>query len=196
MLAEAKALIGRHRRAVLATGVTLVAGTWFLWPAIDAGSADVAVIADGSIDEFGNALGTHVRDRGHGFVKLPALTDMCGLAAGLPSIKMSDAIDTLVIAVAERGSCADDPLVSVLGQLDQRGIDPVVVVFPGQANPANDVRMVLAQQLIGAPGEANMPCEWWDDCPAGGVVQVRSASGEVTAVGADRVARMVAATIG
>lgn len=196
MLADAKALIGRHRRAVLAAGIAMAAGIWFLWPAIAGGAGDVAVIADGSVDEFGQALGTHVRDRGHGFVELAAVTDMCGLAAGLHGMEMSDAIDTLVIAVAERGSCLDDPLTSVLGQLDQRGIEAVVVVFPGQDSPAADVRMVLAEQLIGAPDEPSMPCEWWDECPVDGVVQVRSAGGEVTAVGADRMARMVAATIG
>ena len=148
------------------------------------------------VDGFGQALGTHVRDRGHGFVELAPATDMCGVASGLADIEVPDGTDFLVIAVAERGGCVDDPMASVLEQLDQRGVEPVLVVFPGQGRPAANVRMVLAEQLVGAPGEQNMGCQWWDDCPASGVVQVRSASGDLTAVGADRVARMIAATIG
>jgi len=160
------------------------------------GSGGVAAIGDDSFAVVGPALGSQLRDRGHGFVDLAPVQDWCDLATALPGTALADAVDVLVIAVADRGDCAADPVAAVLEQLDERGLEPVVVVFPGEEPPASDVRSVLTQQLLGAPGETDMPCQWWDDCPVGGTVQVRSADDDLSAVGADRIARMVAAVIG
>ena len=41
-----------------------------------------------------------------------------------------------------------------------------------------------------------MSCQWWEDCPQSGRVDVRIADGSLTDLGADRVARMVASAIG
>jgi len=160
------------------------------------GSSDVAAVGDDSFADVRPALGSQLRDRGRGFVDLAPVQDWCGLAAGLPGTEIADAVDLLVIAVAERGECTADPVAAVLGHLERRGIEPVVVVLPGQQPPTVDVWLVLTQQLLGAPDVTNMPCQWWDDCAAEGTVQVRSAAGDLSAAGADRVARMVAAAIG
>lgn len=196
MSAGSLAFIGRHRGAGLAAVAILAAGTWFLWPAVSSDAGDVAAIGDDTFAEVGPALGRELRDRGRGFEELVAVQDWCDLAATLPAADLAVGVDVLVIAVAERGNCADDPVAAVLGQLDQRDLEPVLVVYPGQQPPATDVRLVLTEQLLGVPGTTEMPCQWWDDCPPSGTVAVRSAAGDLTEAGADRTARMVAAVIG
>ena len=78
----------------------------------------------------------------------------------------------------------------------------VVVAQPGGgpdagavASGAVDVDVVDAARLVGGPGPAVLPCEWWEDrCPPAGA-QVRAADGRLTDLGAERVARMVAAAV-
>ncbi len=166
-----------------------------MWPIVGGGSGNVVAVGGDSFSTVGPALGRQLRDRGRGFAELAPAPDWCALADGLPAADLSD-VEVMVIAVPERGECTGDPVGAVLGELDDRGIDPVVVVLPGELPPTTDVWLVLTESLLGPPGEVMMPCEWWDDCPPEGAVQVRSASGALSDVGADRVARMIAAAIG
>lgn len=195
MSAGSSEFIRRHRWACLAAVAILAAATWFLWPIAGGGSGDVAAVGDDTFMPVSPALGRQLRDRGRGLVEMTPAQDWCALADGLPASDLAD-VDLLVIGVAERGDCAGDPVRAVLGELDDRGIEPVVVVLPGELTPTSDVRLVLTETLLGPPGELTMPCEWWDDCLPEGAVQVRSAGGDLTDIGTDRVARMIAAAIG
>jgi hypothetical protein len=40
-----------------------------------------------------------------------------------------------------------------------------------------------------------MPCQWWDICTPDGTIAVRTANGDLTAEGGDRVARMIVAEL-
>lgn len=186
-----------RRPWLIVAGVALVAvAAWYLWPVTGGGSGDVAAVGDETFQSVDAPLGRQVRDRGRGYHSLPSVADWCQLAQQLPTTVLADDVDVLVIAVEQVGTCATDPVAAVLAQLDDRGIEPVLVAYPGSTATEVDARIVLTEQLLGGPEQLTAACQWWDDCPAEGSVQVRSAPGELTDVGADRVARMVAATIG
>ena len=75
----------------------------------------------------------------------------------------------------------------------------------GPAGDAGDVRRVPAvaglalldpARLVGRPSDdPRRPCEWWEACDGDGRIAVREPSGQLTAAGQERVARMLVAAL-
>lgn len=187
----------RHRRSAIIAVVLLVAAVgWYAWPGISGDHGDVVVITDADHAAVTPHLVAEVRDRGRDVTALGEVDDWCSLAVEVPTLPLSDDVDVLVVAITERGDCAGDPMAAVVDALDRRSVAAVIVVPPGQSAPAVDARTVPVLELLGPPSATTVECEWWDECAPGESVRVRSAAGQLTDAGADRIARMVAATIG
>lgn len=197
MSAEVIAKSRRPTRTVLvvlaSVAMVAIAAAWYLWPAVSAARGDVAVVTDATFDGIAAHLREELRVRGRELAEVEVAADWCEVAEQVTTRPLDAAF--VVIAIQERGSCPGDPLEQVVATLLAAGVDPVLVVPPGSPNPAVEVRIVPVQALIGTPGTLTMPCEWWDDCSLGSV-PVRLDSGDFTDAAADRIARMVAATIG
>jgi hypothetical protein len=186
----------RHRTLIGLIAIILAAATWYLWPLLSATHGDVAWIGDSGLQPAGDDLRVEVRDKGRNIVALGQVSDWCALAASLPSIKLPAHVGFVVIGLAEVGPCSGDPVGIALGELRRKGVAPVLVVYPGRSAVASGVRLVTSETLLGPPGTTARPCQWWDDCPSSGSIDVRLADGSLNAAGFNRIARMVAATIG
>ncbi len=185
-----------RRRVVLAlvgTAVVTIGAAWYLWPSVSGADGDVAVVTDSAFDDIVPHLREELRVRGRELASADVAGDWCELAERVAARPPDSGL--FVIAIEARGSCQGDPVEQVVAALAVAGVDPVLVVPPGSAAPKVEVRVVPVEQLVGAPGTLSLPCEWWDDCSFG-YVRVRLASGAFTDAAADRIARMVAATIG
>ncbi len=183
--------------------VVVIAGAvWYAWPLIGGDASTVAVITDEVMFEAVPRLNSEIRERGREVIDLSPVSDWCTMAAGVDDLELDDDTRFLVLALTERGDCSSDPVAEVIEVLESTGVDPVVVIVPGghlDTEPASlppDVRTAVVGHLLGGPDQLNMQCEWWDDCPADGVVPVRWSDGSFTDAGFDRIARVVASIVG
>ena len=179
--------------AVVATAAAV---GWYAWPVVSGQHGDVAMVTDGAHALVAPHVVSEVRDRGRDITDLGEVANWCALAEAAPDLPIADDVEMLVVAVTDRGDCAGDPIAAVVATLDDRSVAAVIVVPPGQQAPNVDARMVPVESLLGPPSALTAECEWWDVCVPGETVTVRSADGQLTDVGANRIARMVAATIG
>ncbi len=183
-------------RTVIVAATSVVAVGWYLWPAVQNDHSAVAVITDGSWSAITDHVTTEVRVRGRAVSDLGTVSDWCALAASVPSLTIDADVGFVVIAIDTRGDCAGDPEVAALRAISDRSLAPVVVLDAAASAPSADVRTVPIEQLLGSADTRAMSCQWWEDCPQSGRVDVRNADGSLTDLGADRVARMVASAIG
>ena len=187
---------------VSAVVVVIAGAVWSAWPLIGGDASAVAVITDEVMLDVVPHLSSGIRERGREVSDLGSSADWCTLAADVGDLELDDDIRFLVLALAERGDCTNDPVADVLEALEATDVDPVLVILPGShldTEPASlppDVRTAMVEHLLGGPDQLNMQCEWWDDCPADGVVPVRWSDGSFTEAGFDRIARVVASILG
>jgi hypothetical protein len=180
---------------------------WLVWPAVD-GGGDVVIVGDAAASPTFAPTVTQVRDNGRQATVAATVADACELPDRLAEVAVDDGVDYVVIAVADTGDCGD-VVTSTVTVARQRGLEPVVVRFPGVdtgVDPA-EVALVDTERLLGSPGTLEVGCEWWDRvdpfladgplaCSPDDLVVVRSGDGSLTTAGFDRIARMVAASIG
>lgn len=172
-----------------------LAATWYLWPAIGSGTADVLVVASSPYAGVEQPLAEAVREHGRGITWISGPESWCDAASVLASADLSD-VDTVALALAEIGTCEGDPIREVHDRLTSEGVSGLYVPLSnGVETPSTLFETVPTVELIGDEQQLDMPCEWWNDCPATGRVTVRS-TGVLTDEGNARVARMVAAAIG
>lgn len=183
-------------RIVICALAIVAAATWYIWPYIAGDSSTVAAVGDERLLAARDDVSFRVRDLGRDFIWVGEASSWCEVAASLDEQRSTlDHTAFVVIGVDTLGSCAGDPVAATLELLERIGVDPVVLVPPGAQSPAGSTRVVLIETLLGPPDTATMPCERWDPCSEGSVT-VRDESGLLTDAGSDRLARMIAATIG
>lgn len=192
---------GRIHTASAVVAVMVVA-VWYSWPLIGGDARTVAILTDDALLEVVPHVNTEIRERGRNVTDLASVSDWCTLAAGVDDLELDDDTRFLVLVLNDRGDCSDDPVAEVLDALAAIDVDPVVVIVPGSFldnEPvllAPEVRTAVVSHLLGGPGQTDMQCEWWDDCPPEGAVAVRSVDGSFTDAGLDRIARVVASVVG
>jgi hypothetical protein len=172
-----------------------LAATWYLWPAIGSGTADVLVVASTPYAGVEQPLAEAVREQGRDIIWISGPETWCDAAAVLASTDLSD-VDTVALALSEVGTCEGDPIREVHARLTGEGVHGLYVALSNDLDtPSTLFETVPTAELVGDDQQLDMPCEWWNDCPASGRVTVRTTGG-LTAEGDARVARMVAAAIG
>ena len=183
--------------ALVVAVVTLGVVAWWVWPALTRDDRPgVLVLADGLLAGGERAVELRAREDGRTVRWAPFEATWCehpeqlaDLVAGLDPARVVVAPATLDPA------CLAD-LAVVLG-----GRDPVLVAQPAAAgDPAVPTVAGLAlldpTGLVGLPGDdPRRPCEWWETCDGDGRIAVRDSSGQLTAAGQERVARMLVAAL-
>lgn len=173
------------------------AALWYTWPSIGSGSPDVAAIGRTELRAAQADIAYQVRDRGRAFHWIATADTWCDVADVLSEQPLDPGVGILVVAVDGVGDCGGDPLGDVRSRLADLDVNPVVVVLPGTSEvpDVDDARVVRTESLLGEVGTVAMPCEWWDECPPTGLVEIRMPDGALTLAGHDRIGRMIAAVI-
>jgi hypothetical protein len=174
----------------------VVAGVWWIWPTLTDAEhdVDVLVVGDGMLAEARRSIELRVREEGLS-VEWFESSGWCDDIGRLASVV--DDVEPARVVVAFDGSaaCVDDAA-SVIGSTDG-----VAVVVPGAGpDPATvaaaGFHTVDPTRLIGAPGGlVELPCEWWEQSCVPTGTPVRGPDGALTEAGAERLARMVVASL-
>jgi hypothetical protein len=189
----------RQRRAVLAilvVVVTLAVAAWWTWPALTTDDRPgVLVLADGLLAGGERAVELRAREDGRTVRWAPFEATWCAhpeqladLVAGL------DPARVVVSPATVEPACLAE-LAAVL-----RGREPVLVAQAAAGDPAvpavAGLALVDPTRLVGRPGDdPRRPCVWWESCDGDGRIAVREPSGQLTAAGQERVARMLVAAL-
>jgi hypothetical protein len=194
-----KALRGSPAKIVTILAV-VTALVWWQWPTIAGHDTrtDVVLITDGFLAPTQLPVTNRIHEDGRSLRWDEGATSWC------------DAPDAVSRAVEQF-----DPTAVVLSFSDATGCDATAVADAVRA--ANGHSVVIVAQPGGSGVESTgdragatlidptryigdqltattMPCQWWDIC-TDGEVPVRTADGQLTAEGSDRVARMIVAEL-
>jgi hypothetical protein len=174
----------------------VVAGLWWLWPTLTGAEhdVDVLVVGDGVLAEARRSIDLRIREEGLAVEWFEA-SDWCDDIGRLATV-VDDVGPARVVLAFDGADACVGAATAAIGDADG-----VAVVVPGAgpdpaAVAAAGFLTVDPTRLIGAPGEpVELPCEWWEQpcLPAG--TPVRGADGALTEAGAERLARVVAASL-
>lgn len=186
-----------RRRAVLAV-VVLAGALWWWWPSLarDPDRLDVLVVGTGEVTEAADPIARRIREEGMR-VELVAL-EPCADSTAL-SRAVADRSPAVVV-VSPSAPCDDWSAVAEAARGDDRTL--IALVQPGGVADDDlaalddlDVAVADPTRLVPVQPGVRVPCLWWDDCDADGLIAARSADGRLTASGAERVARVLTGII-
>jgi hypothetical protein len=103
-------------------------------------------------------------------------------------LSFSDARGCNATALTDAVRAANGHSVLVVAQPGRSGIEAA-------ADPAG-ATLIDPSRFIGDQLTAtSLPCQWWETCSADGTIAVRTANGDLTVEGGDRVARLIVAEL-
>jgi hypothetical protein len=194
----------RHRWTPAAGAPVLGVGAvvlWALWPTLRGPErgTDVFVIGSGDVAASTEPLERRVREAGF-TIRTQTAPDWCVAASSVAARVAEIRPEYVVIGIADVGGCPGEPVGTTLAALHD--VRVVVVAEPGDAAvttraaaEARGITIADPTRLLGTDAPSIQPCQWWDvSCPTGSV-EVRDGEGRLTAAGAERLARVVAAEI-
>ena len=193
-----RAVVGSPSRLLLA-GLAFVALVWWQYPLLrdQDERTDVLVVADGFLTTFERPFTYRVREDGYAVEWAVGADTWCDAPSQVTDAVRQFRPTTVVLSFASNEGCdgALDAVVEAAG-----GGRVLVVDQPGTAldlgGMESKIDIIDPSPLVGDRLIAtSMPCQWWEDCPAGGTIAVRGADGALTEAGTDRVARMVVAEL-
>lgn len=192
------------RGAALSLGAAVLGVLWWQWPAL-AGHrdrTDVVVVSDPFLDRAQGALERQIRDTGRS-VEVTAPRGWCDEAVTSGVGDVVHASGAIVLSYAGDEPC---DLGDTIARLRDAAATVVVVRQPGVAWPdglaQSGAVLVEPERLVGdAQPSTVLGCEWWDavwlqPCGVDGAAPVTDEAGELTDLGLDRLARMVAGALG
>jgi hypothetical protein len=209
--------------AVVSTVAVAVAVVWWWWPNfrpgtteadLRSGSADVVVVADGQVAEAADEVARRIREYGRSVVDAGGASSWCDAERVLPSLVERHRPGVVVVSIRDETSDCDDfakPETPGWARL-AGAVAParlIVVVQPGPPGigqpgvtraalyalgASSSVILADPTPLLGEEAQERLPCQWWDDCAADGLVTVRVA-GLLTTAGGERFARTIAAVL-
>jgi hypothetical protein len=179
---------------VLALG-SLAVLTWWWWPGVVGDPDDIDVrlsigeglaVADQSIDR-------RLREEGFLLERTSTPEDWCEVA-DLIGQSPPDGSRIVVWATTSADCAIEDAVDRIMAAADDRRV--VVVHLPTDDPDVRDsfvrrgAAIVDTARLLGEPG-ASLDCLWWEDCPESGSIEPWIDDDRLSAVGGERVARMI-----
>jgi hypothetical protein len=190
--------------AIVLVAVAVAMLVWWAWPTWSGrdGDLDVLVAGDELLTDAQRSIELRVREEGltvDWSTASGVSGDWCDDPAALAA--EVDRLDPRHVVVSFAGGADDTTCVQgVLDALDERHVvlvsqpgDGVDIVGLGDSTSAS-VDVLDPTRLIGGPDAPVQPCQWWEECPPGGV-RVRDVDGRLTDIGGERLARMIAASL-
>jgi hypothetical protein len=189
-----------HRRTALGVALVVVAlavAAWWTWPALTPDDRPkVLVLADGLLAGGERAVELRAREDGRTVRWVPFEATWCEHPEQLAELVAGLDPARVVVSPATSDPACLVELAAVL-----RGREPVLVAQSAAAgDPAVPAIAGLAlldpTRLVGRPDDdPRRPCVWWESCDGDGRIAVREPSGQLTAAGQERVARMLVAAL-
>ena len=173
---------------------------WWQWPTIAGhdGRTDVVLISDGFLTSKQLPVSNRIHEDGRSLRwDEGAATSWCNAADAVS--RAVDEFDPAAVVLSFSDATGCDATAVTDAVQAARGHSVVIVTQPGgsgvETAGAHGAALVDPTRYIGDQLAAtSMPCQWWDIC-ADGEVQVRTADGQLTSEGSDRVARMIVAEL-
>jgi hypothetical protein len=174
---------------------------WWQWPNIDRQDkrTDVVLLTDGFLTSTELPVTNRIHEDGRTLKWDGDATSWCNAADGVR--RAVDQFDpaAVVLSFSDASGCDASAVTDAVRAA--KGHSVVIVAQPGRsgietATNGAGAKLVDPTAFIGAELVAtSMPCQWWDICTADGRIAVRTANGDLTAEGGDRVARMIVAEL-
>jgi hypothetical protein len=186
----------------LAAIVAVVAGlVWWQWPLI-AGQddrTDVVLLSDGFLASTELPVTNRIHEDGRSLRWDTDATSWCTAPDAVT--RAVDQFDpaALVLSFSDASGC-DAAAVTAAVRAAQ-GHSVVIVSQPGRSGLEGTADLARATVIDPTPfiGDeltaTSLPCQWWETCGPDGTVAVRTAAGDLTPEGTDRVARMIVAEL-
>ncbi len=179
-------------------GVCATVAWW--WPGLTGQDSqlDIAIIEHETLIDSRDVLDRRLREEGFTTDWFESSSENCGLS------EPDTPYERLVVVLPEVAVCSSVDVRRALNQL-LRNIEKdtlvIVVAWSDERTPAAiadltqdfDARIVDSRRLLGPSGQM-MPCLWWDDCPADGLVTVVD-NDRLTDAGRQRLARSIVAGV-
>jgi hypothetical protein len=191
--------VAKRPSTIVSVVVALALLVWWQFPTLagHGGRTDVLIMSDGFLRSHDRPMTLRIHEDGYSLAWGPEVADWCSVPSVMKEVVHRFQPTTVVLSFGTTGTCGDD---ARRRAIESAGDRSVVIVrqpgAPGQGSVEAGVTVVDPARLVGETAVAtSMSCQWWESCGSDGKVEVRDARGELTADGADRVARMLVAQL-
>ena len=184
--------------SIVVAGFALV---WWQWPTIAGHDkrTDVVLITDDFLTSTQLPLTNRIHEDGRSLRWEVGATSWCDAADAVG--RAVDEFDpaALVLSFSDATGCDAAALTSAVHAANGHSV--VIVTQPGRSGietaiDGSEATLIDPTRFIGDQLVAtSMPCQWWEICTTEGTIAVRTADGDLTAEGVDRVARMIVAEL-
>jgi hypothetical protein len=193
-------LLGSPAKLVSVVAV-VVALVWWQWPTIAGHDkrTDVVLLTDGFLTSTELPVVNRIHEDGRSLRWDEAATSWCNAADAVG--RAVDQFDPAVIVLSFSDATGCDAAALTDAVHAAKGHSVVIVAQPGRSgiettSDRAGAALIDPTRYIGDQLTAtSMPCQWWEICTVDGTIAVRSADGQLTAEGGDRVARMIVAEL-
>jgi len=188
--------------AKLVSIVAIVAALlWWQWPTVAGHDkrTDVVLLTDGFLTSTELPVTNRIHEDGRSLRWDEGATSWCNAADAVRSAV--DQFDPAAFVLSFSDSTGCDATAVTDAVRAANGHSVVIVAQPGRSGIETTTDHAGATLIDPTPfiGDqltaTSMPCQWWDICTADGTIAVRTANGDLTAEGGDRVARMIVAEL-
>jgi hypothetical protein len=181
--------------------VVVVAVLWWQWPAIAGHDkrTDVVLLTDGFLTSTELPVVNRIHEDGRSLRWHADATSWCDAPDAVRSA--IDRFDpaAVVLSFSDATGCDGTALTDAVRAAGGHSV--LVVAQPGRsgietAADSAGATLIDPTRFIGDQLSAtSLPCQWWETCTAEGTIAVRTANGDLTAEGGDRVARLIVAEL-
>ena len=183
--------------AILAIVVALL---WWQWPTLAGHDkrTDVVLITDGFLSSSQLPVTNRIHEDGRSLLWAEDATSWCNAPDAVSRAVEQFDPAAVVLSFSDAAGCEATAVTDAVHAANGHSV--VIVAQPGRsgieaAGKSAGATLIDPTRYIGdQPMATSMPCQWWDICTEGSV-PVRTADGELTAEGSDRVARMIVAEL-
>ena len=195
-----KELLGSPAKLVSILAV-VVAFVWWQWPLIAGHDTrtDVVLLSDGFLTSTELPVTNRIHEDGRSLRWDADATSWCDAPDAVR--RAVDAYDPAAVVLSFSAATGCDVTAVTDAVRAAAGHTVLIVAQPGRTGmeAAADhagATVIDPTRFIGDQLAAtSLPCQWWETCTADGTVAVRTAAGDLTPEGSDRVARLIVAEL-
>jgi hypothetical protein len=192
-------LLGSPAKLVSVVAV-VVALVWWQWPTIAGHDkrTDVVLLTDGFLTATELPVVNRIHEDGRSLRWDGAATSWCDAAEAVGQAVDQFDPAAIVLSFSDATGCDATALTNAVHAANGHSV--LIVAQPGRSGIESisdragatliDPTRYIGDQLTAT----SMPCQWWEIC-TDGTIAVRTADGDLTAEGGDRVARMIVAEL-